>query len=360
MAEDNIHPSYKEWSVLLRRIILNEMQRPSREIVRNLTVKDIRILREIAQEKDPAEEIRQDKILAVLAECAPDAETVKLLERIIDDPERPALLRTVSAIELSRIPLAESEKILLRHLTDSNPHIAQRVIQAISKIGDEKALRKLEAMKHPENPHVRRQWEFGKKLIRHRLGLSKSEPPQTMNKKWDMEKTEDWRPMTLKPVSPEEIKSYIDDIENLVAGVEIADSRGYVIKVNNSVQYLLTSQQLTTNNGIKQLFKVPMVAAVIAMWEQRTNKLVLEQVVLSEPYKDGLLIQSFRMDGTLLFEGYGHTSGEHKATFKVRDVSLPDQCRFQISGEIDPENFAAIAATIPGYKRRPRSTHSLI
>lgn len=360
MSEENIYPSYKVGSVLLRRIVLNEMQRPSREIVKNLTEKDIRILREIAQEKEPAEEIRQDKVLAVLAECAPDTETAKILEEIIEDTHRTVLLRTVAAIVLSQIPPEDSERILLKHLTDSNDQVAQRAIQSISKTGGKNGLQRLETMKPPENPFVRRQWEFGKKLIRHRLGLRKSEPSQTMNKKWEMKKTEDWRPISLKPVSPEEIKSLIDGLQNQLAGVEIANSRGYTIKVNNSVQYLLTLQQLTTRNGIKQLFKVPMVAAIIAMWEQRTNRLVLEQVVLTEPCEDGLLIQSFRMDGTLLFEGYGQASGEHKATFKIQDVSRPDQCRFQISGEIDPENFAALAATIPGYKRRPRSTHSLI
>ncbi len=357
MVKESDKLSYDDWSPLLRRVALDAARRPSRDAVQSLTDEDVKILRKLADEKQPTHGIRQDKVLAVLSERAPDVETAKVLERVIGDPERPELLRTVAAIALGRIPAAVSEEILLAHVADKNASVAQRVIQSLGRISGREGLKKLDAMEPPMNLYVLQQWGFSKRLIRHRLGLRGEEPPRIEGTAWATEGAGEPRPLPMENIAPERLEATIAALRDEVFGIELAGDRGYSIETDRSLQYLLIAQPLTTRDGLNRLGEIPMVAAVIAMWEQRTSKPILDQIVLTEPFDDGVLIQGFRQDGTLLFEGRATVRGA-AAKFTIVNTDRAAQCRFHVTGELKPEGLVARAETMP--RQKPRQTQPLL
>lgn len=343
---------HDDWPPLLRRVALDSGQRPSRDAVQSLTDEDVRILRELVDQKRPAQDIRQDKALAVLAERAPDAETAKVLENVIGDTKRSASLRAVAAIGLGRIPPAISEEILLAHVTDENATVAQRAIQSLGKISGHEALEKLDAMAPPKNRHVLRQWQFSRRLIRHRLGVRGQEPPQIAGTVWATQGDTRPRPLPMEHIAPKRVREVIENLQDDAFGIELAEDRGYSFETDRSQQFLLIAQRLTTRNGLKQVGEVSMVAAVIAMWEPRTRKALLDQLVLTEPMDDGrVLIQGHRQDGTLLFEGRA-TVHAAVVDFTLVNTARAAQCRFKITGQLKAKQFVIQAETLPRLKTR--------
>lgn len=351
MAKGSDKLPHDDWSPLLRRVALDDTRRPSRDAVQSLTDRDVKILRKLADEKQPAHGIRQDKVLAVLSERAPDVDTAKVFERVIADLERPALLRTVAAIGLGRIPAAVSEEILFAHVADNNAAVAQRVIQSLGRISSSEGLKKLDAMEPPKPPCVLQQWRFSKRLIRHRLGLRGNEPPRIQGTAWATEGAGEPCRLPIANIALERLEATIADIRDEVFGIELAGDRGYSFESDRCLQYLLIAQPLTTRDGLKRLEEIPMVAAVIAMWEQRTSKPILDQIVLTEPLDDSVLVQGFRQDGTLLFEGQAAVRGA-AANFTIINTDRAAQCRFRVTGELKPEGLVARVETMPRQKSR--------
>ena len=356
MVEAKVKSPYTDWSPLLRRAVLDDIRQTSREAVRGLGDEDVKVLRKLAAEKEPASGIRLDKVLAALAARAPDAATAKVMENILDDTERPAVLRTVVAIEMSRFPAETAEKALLKHVADTDDQVAQRVIQSLGMVGSTKALKALEAMLPPDNRYVRRQWGFSKRLIRHRLGKRSEKPSQVKGTTWDAEGPGQPRPLALERIEPERLKVTVEGLRDQVFGTEVAADRGYRVSVDRSLQHVLIAKELATAKGIKRLGEAPMVAAVIAMWEPRTDRPVLDQIVLTEPAEDGVLVQGFRPDGTLLFEGHG-TLQRGGAAFSIASVARAGQCRFRVTGALNADGLSAHAELLP--RQQPRQTYTL-
>ena len=342
---------HDDWSPLLRRVVLDEGQRPSRDAVQRLTKKDVEILRKLARGKKTARGVRRDKVLAVLSERAPDSETAKVLEHVISDIKQPASLRVVAAIGLGRIPAKISEKILFANVVDKNSSVAQRAIQSLGRITGQEGLEKLDAMEPPENHYVLQQWKFSKRLIRHRLGLPCKEPSRIEGTIWDVEGDAKPHPLPMENITPEHLKAIIADLRDDMSGIELAENRGMSFEVDRSLQHLLITQHLTTQAGLKKVQEIPMVAAVIAKWEPRTNKAVLNQIVLTEPLDDGVLVQGFRQDGTLLFEGRGTVLG-NKANLTMVNTARASQCRFKITCELTAKSFVASVDTLPRLRTR--------
>lgn len=360
MPERSTKPTQGDWSPLLRRVVLDDVRWPSRDAVRKLGDKDIAMLRKLAAEKEPASGIRLDKVLTTLVERAPDAETVKLLARVIADRERPSFHRMVAAIGLGRMPratAAEAESLLLAHVADSDAAVAQRALQSLGKIGGEEGLANIEAMSPPRDIAARRQWEFSQRLIRHRLGKPAKTAPEVRGTTWDTEGPLKARPLPLNHIEPERLIASIEALRNELPGIELAGDRGYGIESDRSVQYLLLAKSLSTREGIKRLTETPMVAATIAIWEPRTHKAVLDQIVLTDPFAGKVLIQGFRPDGTLLFEGHA-TVRESAASFSIVNVDRSGQCRFHLAGQLKSSGLTAHAETMP--RQQPRHTLSLL
>lgn len=337
---------YDDWSPLLRRVALDEGQRPSRNAVQRLTKDDVKILQKLAREKKPAAGVRQDKVLAVLSECAPDSDTAKVLEEVISDLKRPTSLRTVAAISLGRIPTKFSEEILLASAGDENPSVAQRAIQSLGRVSGEKGLAKLDAMQPPADHYVLQQWEFSKRLIRHRLGLRSKEPSRIMGTVWDIKEETKLYRVAMENIEPQHLKTIIAGLRDDMFGIELAANRGTCFETDRSFQYLLLAKQLATQDGLKKAGEVPMVAAVIAKWEPRTKKPVLDQIVLTEPLDDSVLVHGFRQDGTLLMEGWGTVQG-NKANFTMVNTARASQCRFRITGELTAKQFVTNLEILP-------------
>lgn len=348
MAEKNQSTRHETWSTLMQRVALKSTRRPAYDAVMKLKEDEVNLLRKLISEKPTPEDVQLDKAIAVLAEKAPTTETGKILKSVLDDPDRPLLARTVAAIELAHTPPGSAEIILLQHLDATEPQLAQRVLQSLGKIGSAKALQRLEAMNEPQNPAIRRQWEFSKRLIRHRLGEPAREPPRIKGTTWNIEDNEA-RTLPIEAIEQGRLKACIDGLKGQSLGVELAQDRGLTVAGDGIVSHLLTNDKLNTANGRKALGQAPAIAAVIALWDERMKKPVIDQVVLTTPYDQGLLVQGYRLDGVLTFEGNGYLK-DGVLEFNVTGTDRPGQCRFRLIGQIRNEGLVGRAQTMPRHR----------
>lgn len=353
MARETSLPAAAELSPLMRRAVLDDSRWTSPEALQGLDARQLEVLRRLALPRDPPAGVRQDKVITALAGLAPDAATARTLGRVLDDALRPATLRAVAAVGLGRIPVAAAEAALLAHVADPEASVAQRAVQSLGYVGGTKALAQLEGMPPPADPILRRQWEFSTRLVRHRLRRRGGPPARVEGTRWEAGGPGEARALPLERIEPSRLESTLRGLSGRLPGVELAQDLGYGIGVDRSLQYLLLARSLSARDGLRSLDEVPMVAAVVAMWEPRTGRAVLHQVVLTEPLGDAVLVQGFRLDGARTFEGYAAVVRD-AASFTVVSVDRDGQCRYRVAGELDRQGLTAIGELRP--RRSPRRT----
>src|SRR4030095_14106859 len=97
-------------------------------------------------------------------------------------------------------PLKESQELLIRHLTTKDPTLFAKIAQSLGKVGDQRALERLEVTTPPDEKVARRTLESAKTLLSYRLRLNKHLLPTPSDA--DLVKVTDGIPSKIQTANP--------------------------------------------------------------------------------------------------------------------------------------------------------------
>jgi hypothetical protein len=357
MIEDTLKQLDPSWSELLKEIISVETSHPSPRKLEKLTKKELAILQDLVSVPSKTNIMHAGKMISVLVGQSPTQEVAKLLGTIITDLNRSQSERTIAAIEIRRLPAEVAEPVLVRRLAVDEPQIQNRVIQSLGRIGGPAALKKLEKLPEPKESFVRRQWEFSKRLIQYRHGLQSKTPLQSSGTNWLIDSGEPPMPLPVGPLNSKRLKASLDTLKDKTLGVELSDRPGFSLDLGAD-NYLILGKRLEKEWDQKYFSETPAIAGVIAIWNKRTKSAELNQVMLSTPCNRGILFHSYRLDGSLRFEGSGSIR-EKVLFFTLTSLERSGQCLYRIIGKLDSKGMKIIRAeslkTFPAGQTQPLS-----
>lgn len=117
---------------------------------------------------------REGEVLGSIKELVRRKEPrrIEIFARVLDDPKYDSSIRKTVINGLGTEASSENQRLLLRQLEQHDDAVLVSTARALGKIGDENALKRLEAVKAPDNPTARHALEFAQSLISYRLGMS--------------------------------------------------------------------------------------------------------------------------------------------------------------------------------------------
>lgn len=337
MIEDILTPLDPSWSDSLKNIVSTETSHSSPRELESLKEKDLVALQNLVAKTKTATVVHLGKAIVALVERSPTKETVNLLDKVLVDPDRPSAHRVIAAIELRRLPKAAAEQVLIRRLAVEEPIIQYRVIQSLGRIGGPEALKQLEVLSEPKDSFVRRQWHFSKRLIQYRHGLQTKDPLGLSGTNWLVDSGAPPTPLPIGRLSSKRLKACLSTFQDKTLGVELSDNPKFTLDLGAD-DYLILDQRLAKKSGLKYFPETPAISGVVTIWNEQTQSCELSQVMLTTPNDRGFLIHSYRLDGSLRFEGCGsiRKGGPY---FTLTSCERPGQCLYRISGKYGVEGI---------------------
>ena len=119
-------------------------------------------------------ESREDEVLGSIKELGRRREPRRreVFAQVLADPKYNAGIKKTVITELGTEADRENQDLLLQHLDRHDDSVLVLAARNLGKIGDENALKRLEATKTPDNPTARRAIQFSQSLISYRLRLN--------------------------------------------------------------------------------------------------------------------------------------------------------------------------------------------
>jgi hypothetical protein len=155
---------------------------------------------------------------------------------VLGDPEQGANARTTAAVQLGTERRPENQELLLRHLDTREAPVFTAVAQALGRIGDEKALERLERAEAPEDAAARRAHAFARSLIAYRLRLGRHLIPLPPDA--DLVEVSQGIPLEPAKADPETVKQALGHVREDLPAVPLA-AEGAVTLVCRSTRLLL-------------------------------------------------------------------------------------------------------------------------
>ena len=97
---------------------------------------------------------------------------IGVFAQVLEDPKYNAGIKKTVITELGTEARRDNQELLLQHLDRHDDSVLVLAARSLGKIGDENALKGLEATKTPDNPTARRAIQFSQSLISYRLRLN--------------------------------------------------------------------------------------------------------------------------------------------------------------------------------------------
>jgi hypothetical protein len=97
---------------------------------------------------------------------------LEVFRQVLADPKQEVSVKKTAVTQLGTEPLRENQEILLEQVDTKDPGLYVPLARSLGKIGDERALERLEKAEPPDDSTARRVHEFAKSLIAYRLRLN--------------------------------------------------------------------------------------------------------------------------------------------------------------------------------------------
>ncbi len=331
MTENSLNKLDPSWSKLLKNIVSADTSHSSPRKLKKLKKEELVTLRKLVATTKTTNAVHPGKAISALVEQSPTKEVANLLDKVISDQERPQSQRAIAAIEIRRLPETAAEKVLLKHLAAEEPIIQFRVIQSLGRIGWPKALKQLKALSEPKDLFVRQQWDFSKRLIQYRHGLKTRDPLRLSGTNWSLDSGIRPIPLLIGQLDRKQLKACLSTLKNKTLGVELSDNPKFTLNIGAN-SYLILDKRLAKKTGMKHLAETPAISGVVTVWNERSKSAELSQFMLTTPYNRGVLIHSYRLDGSLRFEGSGSIV-KGVFYFTLTSCEQPGQCLYRITAE---------------------------
>ena len=346
----------KEISRRVLKLITTDRNPLLDDAAKEITQDDLVCLREIVERKAiPPTEFSMPSALYALARCDSSAEGVQVLGAFVGNEKESILDRVIAAVVLRVSPAEEAEKMLIRHLDIAQETIRDQVIKSLGSLGGKAALKALSRFGELPRMASREQLTLARGLITYRLGLDEefsgfSTRPGKIPKEYTGRKK-----LQLEPLDQETLASHVRQLEDTRYGIE-PGRHAFEFKAGRARWTLFLNKDLDESS--KKLFKRKWVAALMARWDDRTNKASVQFIVLTQPAEDHVQISIVRTDGRLIHTGK-FAQADEGLKFALTHVDRPGATPIKIEGRVTQDGVAVAAAFSEEDRTPPRSGEAI-
>lgn len=281
------------------------------------TPEEIEAIRGVLAEGVPAaQRVNLARAMSVAADKAPDAETARLIAKILKSPSADVSLRRRAAAVLGDIPVRGASKALTEALATSTAALEATLLKSLAKVGDLEAARVIAARAPSGSVQVARLRDFARAAILYRLGGAVDEAAE--------------RALVPVGVAIEVSHASVADVEAAVRqfrgstyGLRFNPELGYAMQCGTVRHLVLLSAELQRGKLLAALAEQRRIVGIVAMQEERgAARYLARRLIVTRPQRDGIdvsvvspagevdLLGTLRPDG----DGYALALRSHGAT----------------------------------------------
>lgn len=257
----------------------------------------------------------------------------EVFAQVLDDPKYDPSVKKTVINELGSEPRIENQELLLRQLDRQDDSVLMVVARALGKIGDENALKRLEAARTPNNPAAQHALQFSRSLIsyRLRLGTHLIEPPANAQ----LVPVREGIRFEVSQAATATIRKAVLQAKKDVPAIPLSDA-GAMRVTCRDIEYLVVFtdrfDQPETLLSLRNGNAVPLVLLKTGLSE---GGYFLDRYLFTQPSANGeVMLLGMRPKGDLTLVG-GAEISVGKVSFRLNAIESPLTPAVEISGEYD-------------------------
>lgn len=294
---------------------------------------DVKVLRDAALGRDDG--VPRAKAIEALAALR-RADTEQILGDILGDEKTPPRFRHVAAMGLATMRSPRALDLLVGHLDAKDDRVRAGVLQALGKIGDERALAAVtRAPRGEPGGTMDRRIRMTAALIAHRLGTEGDGLAQTKKPRIVKLAANTSRRIDLRRADEPAFDLIAASVSGDAYGVEIAPAATYRLLCGKKESAILLDRRLTAPDGMGRMRSRKSIAGIIATKNETTRAFSAWLLLLCSPLDGkGIDIAAVSIDGDPILAGRG-TATDTAMTFSLGAVDRPGAFELEINGTVD-------------------------
>ena len=318
------------------------------------TAEELEGIRGVLAEGVPAtKRVNLARAIAIAADKAPNAETARLIGKILKDPGADPSLRRQAAAALGDIPVRGASKALTEALADSPAGLEATLLKSLARTGDAEAARVIAARSPTRSVQIARLRDFARAAILYRLGGPVDERLERALMPVGVQVVVSHEPAA-------EVEAALRRFRGSSFGLRFNAELGYAFQCGNARHLVLLSSELQRGKLLTALTAKHRIAGIVAMQDERgaAASYLARRLIVTRPERDGIgvsvvspagevdLLGSLRPEGegyTLALRTHGAARppiavdgfvGEDGIALEVR--AFVGEASRKLGGEVDP------------------------
>lgn len=307
----------------------------------------------LAEGEAPGFDIDMKRTLGALSRSDRSPETAALLSRVLQDRKAPLRERTAAAAYLGRMPAALSEAPLVEALDATTP-IRTTILKSLAQVGGEMAMKRLAALKLPDDDPGSRPLALARLAIAMRRGEPVS--AEALETALDIR----WTRTEAARAEPGAVKALLARLDGDRWGLEPDPDSGFTFPCGPLRHTVVLDRALKRGAYLKMALARPHLAGFLLTERRDEPAAGVRWLLLTTPVGEGLRMALVRPGGEPAFEGEAlpdpTASGRGALRFVLRDTGL-ERTPAEISGRITDDDVSWTLKVWRGPlrgKQRPR------
>lgn len=259
----------------------------------------------------------------------------EIFEALLFNESEETDIRYLAGISLGRINTPAAIDALVRSSHIRNDQVLAGVMQALGRIGGERALDIALRVKDESTGYAAAQARFAAALISYRLGLPTNDLPVPNASSYLKLSPIGTHPISFSLASKKDAELYLRLLTNQPFGIEYADQPIYQIRCEPRTMMIVFNKSFAGERAVRKLASRRALFAVVATWFEETKTYCPSLLVLTSPAieSEALNILVPRPTGELIFGGTGRIHND-RLEFSVHAISRPGAVAVVFEGTI--------------------------
>lgn len=286
----------------------------------------------------------------------PDA--LSLLKQVLTNTAEEPRFRRLAAIALWRLNTAEARETLLASLEEAkDPTLLDGLAKVLGRVGDERALKALEAARGRADGYLAEHIDFAASLIAYRLGLPGHDLPVPEATE-GVPRSPRGR-LELAPPSQEELDLFAKAVDQDPYGVELAKGKVWQIRCPAGLWMLALGERFAAADSVERLRKEKTVAGLIASKNNVDGRYSIAYLLFSagSAKGGGVDLVIHRTTGEAAWAGTIQEGTDGQMEFSIHTVGRTGIVAIEVAGnwtkEGEIELSRAISSTRVAAKQNP-------
>jgi hypothetical protein len=257
----------------------------------------------LAEGPAAAQRLNLARAMAIATDNAPDAETARLLARILKDGQADAALRRQAAALLGDIPLRSAAKALTESLPASSPGLEATLLKALARCGDVDAARAIAARPATPSARLARLRDYARSVIAYRTGSE-------IDDRAERALLPPGETVEMARETPDSLAAAIRGWRGSTYGVRLGTEIGFGLQCGSARHLVMLAADLGRGQLLQALGRKRRIAGLVAMQDERGSATYLaRRLIVTRPGSAGIDVAVVGTDGELDLLGVLRTAG---------------------------------------------------